>query len=137
MENAKLTSIQNRTTEILEKVTNFINLPAPEQPDISGEIKTEIGKTRQQLAAVMQEKSIKDANSINELIGLINSKEYKPEIKLKTDSPEVIAEVNNMRKELIGALKELKLELSKKKTYRHTVSRDNNDLIETITSVTL
>ena len=65
---------------------------------------------------------------------MINSKEYSPEIKLETDSPEVIEQVNLMKAEMIAILIELRNKLSVKKKYSHKITRDENKLITEIIS---
>lgn len=98
------------------------------------EVREDVNNTGNKLALLINKNSLKDEKSINDLIRLINSKEYSPEIKVKTDSPEVIESVNDMRAELIKLLQALRNELIKKNKWLHTIHRDDKELIKTITS---
>lgn len=138
--NQMIISVKNETIfhreKVLKRIGEFEQTFQAKSAD-AAELKSAIGNQESELVALIKSKDIKDEESIDNLINLINSKEYNPEIKLKTDSLEVINAVQDMRAELIVFLRGLKEELTGKKRIISTVERDENDLIKTVTSITV
>lgn len=119
--------ILKRVGEVEERITDV-------SIDKSYDVRIDLNETKNVIAKLIEEKKLTDEKSIDDLIGLINSKEYSPEIKLETDSPEVIEQVNLMKAEMIAILIELRNKLIVKKKYSHKISRDENKLITEIIS---
>lgn len=138
--NQMIISVKNETIfhreKVLKRIGEFEQTFQAKSAD-AAELKSAISNQESELVTLIKIKDIKDEESIDNLINLINSKEYNPEIKLKTDSLEVINAVQDMRAELIVFLRGLKEELTAKKTIISTVERDENDLLKTVTSITV
>lgn len=108
---------------------------------ISGEGERQVEvvtKVRDELERLIEEKLNGDLSRIDELIDLINSKDYKPEITLQHDSKDVKDGVESLRVELLllinsrfdGLLKEI----TKKKKWKFDVVKDSDDLIISATA---
>lgn len=123
--------------EILEKVNSFEERIADVSTEImekNYDVRGDLNETKNHLAKIISEKRLEDEKGIDDLINLINSKDYTPEIKLQSDNGAIIAIVNQLREDFITALQQLKAELTRKKTWVHSIERDKTELIKTITS---
>ena len=119
------------TKEDLDEIKLFGELISGE-----GERQVEVvTKVRDELERLIEEKLNGDLSRIDELIDLINSKDYKPEIVLNSSSK---SEIDTFRAELAAMINlrfdELLKEVMKKRKYQFTVVKDSNDLIISATA---
>ena len=119
-----ITNFETKVTTVEQKV-GLVNKSIT---DTGNDLRTAFGRAKRGLETMIEEKAIKDDKSITDLIELINSKEYQPEINVDSG-------VKELRDEMLGLLHDLKDAIMMKKTWVHTVERDKNELIKTITSV--
>ena len=105
---------------------------------ISGEGERQVEavtKVKDELERLIEEKLNGDLTRIGELIDLVNSKDYKPEIVLNSSSK---SEIDTFRAELAAMINlrfdELLKEVMKKRKYRFDVVKDSNDLIISATA---
>lgn len=119
------------TKEDLDEIKLFGELISGE-----GERQVEVvTKVRDELESLIEEKLNGDLSRIDELIDLINSKDYKPEIVLNSSSK---SEIDTFRAEMMAMINlrfdELLKEVVKKRKYQFTVVKDSNDLIISATA---
>ena len=119
------------TKEDLDEIKLFGELISGE-----GERQVEVvTKVRDELERLIEEKLNGDLSRIDELIDLINSKDYKPEIVLNSSSK---SEIDTFRAEMMAMINlrfdELLKEVMKKRKYQFTVVKDSNDLIISATA---
>ena len=113
----KVTTVEKRVGDVGKSITSTSN-----------DLRTALGRAKRSLETIFEEKALKDEKSITDLIDLINSKEYQPQLIVDSG-------VADLRTEILAILHDLKDAILIKKTWVHTVERDNNQLIKSITSV--
>lgn len=77
-------------------------------------------------------KSPDHGKKIDELIKIVESKEYTPRIEVSTDSLVVIQNIEEMKRHIVAALVNLKTDLAKKRNYHMVINRNSNDLMTSI-----
>ena len=119
-----ITSFETKVTTVEKKIGD-VNKSVT---DTGNDLRTAFGRAKRGLETMIEEKAAKDEKAIVDIIDLINSKEYQPEINVDSG-------VKELRDEILGLLQDLKDAVMTKRTWVHTIERDKNELIKTITSI--
>jgi hypothetical protein len=114
----------------VEEIKNSVNGNGQLVTETSNELKTVLGRIQRKMDEKIEEKAAVDERNISQLIELINSKDYKPEIKLDPG-------IGSLREEMLVLMGQFREDIMKKKTWVHTIERDKNELIKKITSISL
>jgi hypothetical protein len=143
------TEPEMRTEKMMNTMSAFIEaLTEPYEEKVQtilqkvNESSTDVLESFTELSTDVKDQNLETSNKFEEVFNRIirEVKGIKPDVRVDVNQGPVIAAIEtmggNLSKALTDGLNELKDELKKKKTVVHTITRDANDLIKTITTVT-
>lgn len=143
------TEPEMRTEKMMNTMSAFIEaLTEPYEEKVQtilqkvNESSTDVMESFTDLSTEVKGQTLESSNKFEEVFNRIikEVKGIKPDVKVDVNQGPVIAAIEtmggNLSKALTDGLNELKDELKKKKTVVHTITRDDKDLIKTITTVT-